>query len=130
MKHSDFFKALAVLGSCLLLLTVSCSKHDEIAFKGVVIDARQCTLTSSGTLPQVGYFVNLESPDSIGKPYSTDNATYPNVIILYEPDCRIYKNDHIKGAFYLDNKFSRTNCAIHWSDLDLPEGVFTSVSVE
>ncbi len=106
----------------------SCAKHDEISFRGTVIDARECS--ASYTEPNIGYVVQLQKPDSIGKPYDHNGNTYQNVVILYEPDRRIYKNDHIKGTFYLDNKYSRANCSLHWTDYDLPEGVFTSVSVD
>lgn len=127
MKHSACFKALFVFlaVSCLL---VSCRKHDEIPFRGTIIDIRECT--ASYLQPDLGYVVKLDTPDSIGKPYSLNGTTYKNAVILYDPPIRIFKNDHISGTFYLDDKYSRANCTIHWSDFDIPEGVFLDLTVE
>ena len=100
MKHFGYSKFIV---AAIMLLLASCTKHDEISFKGVVIDVRQCTMMSSGQLPVAGYFVHLESPDS---------------------------DDHIRGSFYLDDEYSHANCAYHWTDIQLPEGVFTTVSVD
>lgn len=128
MKHFGYSKFIV---AAIMLLLASCTKHDEISFKGVVIDVRQCTMMSSGQLPVAGYFVHLETPDSIGGSYTlNNNQTYNNVVVLYEPDCRIYRDDHIRGSFYLDNDYSHANCAYHWTDIQLPEGVFTTVSVD
>jgi hypothetical protein len=125
MKHFVFSKILFVAA---LMLLVSCEKHDEIAFTGTVIDTRECT--PSYLQPDLGYVVRLDSPDSIGQPYIINGVTHKNCVILYDPDCRIYKNDKISGTFYLDDKYSRANCSIHWTDFQLPEGVFISVTVD
>ena len=146
MKHLDFSKlkikksklkfchrtvcVSLILGSSFFILNLfsSCTKHDEIVFKGVIIDTRECTV--SYLKPDLGYVVKLDSPDSIGKPYTLNGTTYQNAVILYDPNCRLYKNDKISGTFYLDDKYSRANCTIHWTDFQLPEGVFLDVSVE
>ncbi len=131
MKHSVCFKlgTLLLLSSYLLLLT-SCSKHDEVDFKGEIIDTRECEL--SITRPNVGYLVQLSSPTDYGVTYTSQyGITYDNVVILYDPDCLLYLHDQIKGAFYLDSKYARVNCSVHWDDLDdIPMGVFTTVSVD
>ncbi len=122
MKRYVFFS--------LLLLLAACSKHDEVDFKGTIIDTRECTL--SYVRPDLGYLIQLSSPVQYGSSYTTQNGeTYDNVIILYDPDCLLYLNDKIEGSFYLDDEYSRANCSIHWNDLDdIPMGVFTSVSVD
>lgn len=112
----------------VLCLFTSCEDYEEIAFRGTVIDARECS--ASYAEPNIGYVVQLQKPDSIGKPYLLDGTTYENVVILYEPGRRIYKRDHIKGTFYLDDDYSRANCSLHWTDYDLPEGVFLDITVE
>lgn len=122
MKRYVFFS--------LLLLLAACSKHDEVDFKGTIIDTRECTL--SYVRPDLGYLIQLSSPAQYGSSYTSQNGeTYDNVIILYDPDCLLYLNDKIEGSFYLDDEYSRANCSIHWNDLDdIPMGVFTSVSVD
>lgn len=128
MKHSVCFKALLLLSSCLLLL-VSCTKRDEIDFTGVVIDTRQCT--ASYLKPNLGYLVELSKPSDAGDDYTTDDGVvHHNVVILYEPDRVIYKDDHLSGSFYFDDEYSDANCEIHWKDLKVPMGVFVSVSVD
>ena len=125
MKVKGIFVFLVL--SCLL---TSCAKHDEVDFKGEIIDTRECEL--SITRPNVGYLVQLSSPTDYGVTYTSQyGITYDNVVILYDPDCLIYLHDIIKGSFYLDSKYARANCSIHWDDLDdIPMGVFTTVSVD
>jgi hypothetical protein len=129
MKHSDYFKVLGLGLLAWSLLLASCSKKDEIAFRGTVVDAKICT--QSMAQPSFGYLVNLDSPDSIGHSYTTPTGvTFPNVVILYEPDRLIYKDDKIKGSFYFDDKYPRANCTVQWHDIDdIPIGVFTSLTV-
>lgn len=126
MKHLGYSKFIIV---AVLLLFASCKKHDEIAFKGTIIDTRTCN-SSFDSHQEAGFVINLTTPDSIGKPYTHNGVTYLNSVILYDPGCRLYKNDKVSGTFYLDDKYSRANCSIHWSDFDIPEGVFVDVSVE
>ena len=128
MKRLDCFKLLFF--SLSFLVCVACSKHDEIDFKGTIIDTRECTL--SLMRPDLGYLVELETPADYGSDYTLSNGTtYHNVVILYDPDCLLYLGDRIKGAFYLDDEYSRANCSVHWNDIDnIPIGVFTTVSVD
>lgn len=121
MKRYVFFS--------FLLLFVSCVKHDEIPFKGTIVDTRECN-ASFGQHQEAGFVVSLTTPDSIGKPYTHNGVTYSNAVILYDPGCRLYRNDKVSGTFYLDDKYSRANCSIHWSDFDIPEGVFIDLYVE
>lgn len=127
MKHLDFSK---IIVATVLLLFASCSKHDEIAFKGTIIDIRTCNSSFDIQHNDAGFVIDLTTPDSIGKPYTFNGVTYRNAVILYDPDCRLYKGDKLSGTFYLDDKYSRAHCSIHWSDFDIPEGVFVDVSVE
>ena len=120
----------SILGALLLLgLLASCVKHDEIPFSGTIVDVRECN-ASFGTVQDAGFVISLTSPDSIGQPYTHNGVTYPNAVILYDPGCRLYKDDKLSGSFYLDDKYSRANCSIHWNDLHLPEGVFLDIVVE
>ena len=143
MKHLDYsdktkgltgLKGLIVLTFSVFLsfstLLTSCSKYDEVDFAGIIIDTRKCTLFD--IRPNVGYLVQLSSPTDYGVTYTSQyGITYDNVVILYDPDCLLYLYDTIKGAFYLDSKYARANCSIHWDVLDdIPMGVFTVVSVD
>lgn len=127
MKHSACFKIITAL---TLLLATSCVKHDEVDFKGTVIDTRECTL--SYLKPDLGYLIQLDSPLEYGATYTSQyGTTYDNVVILYDPDCLLYLNDRLSGSFYLDEEYPRANCSMHWNDLDnIPVGVFTAVSVD
>jgi hypothetical protein len=126
MKRSVFSKSLLVIAAIMAL--VSCQKHPEIDFAGKVIDVRQCT--SAFMDNNIGYVVQLDYPDSIGGTIETDAGSASGIIVLYEPNRLIYVDDHIRGSFYLDDKYSRANCSLHYTDFDLPEGVFTKVSVD
>ena len=118
----------AVLPFLALLCLVSCHRADEIDFSGKVIEARHCSL--SYMEPSAAYLVQLDKPDSFGGTYIDSLGTHHNVVALYEAPCRIYCGDHIEGTFYLEENASRLYCSIHWTDLDLPSGVFTSVKVD
>lgn len=124
MKRSDCFK-MAALIACLL--AAGCVKHDEMEFKGKVIDIRQCNLSYLDQTP--GYVVQLEYPEGVGGSITEDGNTADNLVVLYEPDHHVMKDDVIHGRFYLDEKYSKVNCSVRW-DYDLPEGVFTKVVVE
>ncbi len=132
MKRFAFSKwSAGILPAIAAILgLISCSKTDEIDFRGTVVDVRECT--ASYVKPDYGYLVALTTPDSLGGVYTTDKGvTYHNVVILYAPDRLIYRDDPIRGTFYLDDQYSRANCSIHWNDIDnIPVGVFTSVSVD
>ena len=130
MKRFAFSKwSAGILPAIVILCLASCNKVDEIDFRGTVIDTRECT--ASYVKPDLGYLVALTTPDSLGGDYTTDNGvTHHNVVILYAPDRLVYRNDKLRGTFYLDDQYSRANCSIHWTDIDnIPIGVFTSLSV-
>lgn len=130
MKHSAFFKwSAGILPAIVILVLSSCTKVDEIDFRGTVIDARECT--ASYVKPDLGYLVQIASPDSIGGDYTTDDGIiHHNVVILYAPDRPLYRKDSIRGTFYFDDQYSQVNCSRHWFDIDnIPIGVFTSLSI-
>ena len=117
-----------MIAVAVLVAMTACQKHPEIDFAGKVIDIRQCT--GSYLDNNVGYVVQLEYPDSIGGTISTEAGTATGLIVLYEPDRVIRVDDRIHGSFYLDDKYSRANCSLHYTDYELPEGVFTRVNVD
>lgn len=72
------------------------------------------------------FLVALDNPSGIGGIYYDDT----NVVALYEPTRHIMYGDHIRGTFYLDDKYSKTTCEWHNTDYKLPEGVFTETVVD
>ena len=126
MKHYVFSRTLLALA--LVATAAACQKHPEIDFAGTVIDIRPCT--GSYLDNNVGYIVKLDYPDSIGGTITNDEGTATGLIVLYEPGRVIHLDNHIHGSFYLDDKYSKANCSLHYSELELPEGVFTRVSVD
>ena len=126
MKHSVCSKILILLTAALF---TGCIEHEEISFEGVVIGTRNCSASIMDN--NMGFFVKLFSPDSIGGTLtSTNGETIENVVVLYEPTRIIYVEDTIHGSFYLDDKYSRINGCIVYTDMDLPEGVFLRVAVD
>lgn len=129
MKRFVCFKNILPVLSISILLLTACSKHDEIDFSGVIIDTRECT--ASYLQPNLGFLVELSKPDDAGDDYTTqDGVVHHNVVILYDPDRVLYVNDHISGTFYFDDEYSDANCSIHWTDFDVPIGVFVDVTVD
>ena len=128
MKPSASFKFLPLLAATFCAVVLSCNKADEIDFCGTVIDTRECT--ADLLRPNLGYLVHLATPDSVGADYIVNGTTYHNVVILYDPDRVIYRGDKLRGTFYFDDQYDRANCSIHWTDFDVPVGVFTSVTVD
>ena len=132
MKPSACFntrpRRLLLLVPLLSLLFFSCKDYDEISFSGTIIDTRECNINY--LRPDLGYVIKLDSPDSIGGNYTLNGTVYNNCIVLYEPDRTLYRNDHLTGSFYLDDKYSRASCSIHWSDYSLPEGIFLDITFD
>jgi len=122
-------KHLLILAAAVMsLMATSCVEHEEIAFAGTVMDVLSCNGSFFDENP--GYIVKLDYPDSIGGTLTNESGTSSNLIVLYEPTCRIMVRDHIHGTFYVDDKYSRVNCSLHWDNIDLPEGVFMKVVVD
>ena len=123
MKHYVFFSLL------LAATLTSCAKHDEISFRGTVVNIEYCA--SQDIQSNAGFYTALETPEATGATFIFGNDTFQNVVILYEPGTRIQHGNRMSGKFYLDNNYSRTNCSLHiHADDYLPQGVFTKVNVD
>ena len=119
--------AIALATACMTLM--SCVEHEEVAFDGIVVGGRNCSPTLFDQ--NMGYIIQLTYPQDVGGSITNENGQkMENLVVLYEPDRLIRVDDHIRGSFYLDDKYSRANCALHYSEIDLPEGVFTQVRVD
>lgn len=123
MKHCVCFSLL------LMVLFVSCVKHDEISFSGTVVNIEYCATQEIQS--NAGFYTALETPEGTGATFIYGADTFHNVVVLYEPGRQIQHGSHISGKFYLDDNYSRTNCNLHISaDEYLPQGVFTKVYVD
>lgn len=122
-------KAIKMTVVVLALLATACTKHEEYEFAGRVLWVRDCT--ASYLDANAGYVVQLDYPEGIGADITNEQGdVLKNLIVLYEPTSRVYVDDKIHGKFYLDDKYSRSNCHLHYSDYELPEGVFTKTVVD
>lgn len=123
MKHCVCFSLLAIV------LLFSCAKHEEISFSGTVVNIEYCA--TQDIQSNAGFYTALETPAGTGGTFIFGADTFQNVVILYEPGRQIKHGNHISGKFYLDDKYSKTNCNIHIAaDDNLPQGVFTKVYVD
>ena len=113
----------------LALMATSCAKHEEISFSGTVVNIEYCA--TQDITSNAGFYTALESPAGTGATFILGADTFQNVVVLYEPGTRLQHGNHISGKFYLDDKYSRSNCTLHITADDyLPQGVFTKVYVD
>ena len=114
---------LPIAFACCLL--AACSNYDDFEFTGTVVDYEMCNGIS-----ELGYVVSLSAPDTIGGTYLTsEGKTATNAVVIYGSDRMLKQEDHIKGRIYLDPNYSKTTCNFHYTDRDVPEAVFTELSV-
>lgn len=124
MKRYVFFSLMMAA-----LLLSGCKKYEELEFSGKVLWVRNCT--ASYLDYNAGFVVQLDYPEGVGADITDDaGQKMENIIVLYEPTCRIYVDDKIHGTFYVDDTYSRGNCELHYNDYELPEGVFTKTVVD
>ena len=94
----------ALIFPIIFLLFASCKNYDDFEFTGTVVDYEMCN-----GLSDLGYAINLESPDTIGGTYKTrDSVIYNNVIIVYGADRLLKSQSHISGRIYMDHNYSKT----------------------
>jgi hypothetical protein len=127
-KNSRPHLAVTLYGVLLtaVIMLSGCVKHEEIEFSGTVVDIRSCSSLELSMDQNPAFLVALDKPVGIGGVYYDDT----NVVALYEPTRHIMYGDHIRGSFYLDDKYSKTTCEWHNTDYKLPEGVFTETIVD
>lgn len=123
MKTSSIFQFSILF---LVVLLSSCVKHDDFDITGTVVDYEECN-----GIMEMGYAVELSSPDSIGGDYTThDHQTFHNVVVVYGADRILKENSKISGRIYIDNNYSESTCNYHYRDRDVPEAVFTKLQVD
>lgn len=119
-----YFIMIAVM---LCGIMTSCRDYDDFDFEGTVVGYRYCS--SIGSVQDLGYFVKLDSPDSVGGSVEINGVKMDNVLVVYQSDRMLRNLDHIHGRLYLEPKYSKANCSVHATDVDkdLPEAVFTKI---
>lgn len=115
-----------LLAVIITIFAASCVKHDDFEITGTVVDYEECN-----GLYEMGYAIELSSPDSIGGEYTThDGEKYNNVVVVFGADVVLKHNSRISGRIYIDNNYSASTCIRHYTDRDVPEAVFTKLTVE
>ncbi len=108
----------------LAALAVSCDNYEDFEFSGQVVYYEECTQA-----PNLGYIIVLDSPDSVGGPYVVDGVTlFNNAVVVYGADRLLAEGDRVKGRIYLDPKYSKTECWIHYNR-EAVEARFTKLEI-
>lgn len=103
------------------MTAASCNSDvDEFKFTGRVVGARMCSSS------QLGYIIDIITPDSIGKSVTIDGIQYKNAVIGYRASRMLYSDDTIVAVGYVTKSYSNLNCMGDIS-LGLPEVVLLSV---
>ncbi|MBQ6069706.1 MAG: hypothetical protein IJK84_09395 [Bacteroidales bacterium] len=110
------------------LLLCGCGKPDNVFdFSGTMVDYKDCMMqTTSISEWDYGMVISLDTPDSIGKPYTAYDGSYDNCVVLYRTRSRFKIGDKVEGSMYLDDDYSKAYCQYHYQH-DLPEGVCYSL---
>ncbi len=126
MRH---FAAKLSLALLTLTLVTACVKHDEIDFEGSLVYIQPCSLNH--VRPVAGYLVELDKPQDVGRDINFQGKEYKNAVMLFDPDRILQEGDRLRGTFYFDDDASRMYCDFNnLNDIDIPQGIFLSVSVD
>lgn len=114
-------KKILFLALAASMLAVACNRDiDEFRFTGKVVGGKMCSSS------QIGYVINILSPDSIGKAYTGADGTYSNAVMAYRASRLLKDGDTIYGVAYLTESYAALNC-FGIIDNDLPEVILLSV---
>lgn len=105
----------------LLLLLGSCNNDiDEFKFTGHIVGADMCSTS------QIGYIVDILSPDSLGEEATIGGAKYPHVVMCYRASRILHQGDTISAVGYFTESYAKLNCFGN-IDRGLPEVILLSV---
>lgn len=108
----------------LVLLTTACNRDiDEFSFKGHVVGADMCSSS------QIGYIIDIISPDSLGKQATIGGTEYNHLVMCYRASRKLYKDDTINAIGYFTESYARLNC-FGIINQGLPEVILLSVDEE
>jgi len=124
-----YMKKLVLTLVIMPMLLIGCGKPDNVFdFSGTMVDYLDCTMQNVSISEwDYGMVLALDTPDSIGKPYTDPyGEKFQNCVILYRTKSRFRIGDKVEGTMYLDDNYSKAYCQFHY-DLDLPEAVCYSL---
>jgi len=105
-------------------MAVACNRDiDEFKFTGRVIGGEMCSSS------QIGYIVDILSPDSIGASYTNSYGTSNNAVMAYKSPRLLKAGDTIHGVAYSTESYAALNC-FGIIDNGLPEVILLSVDEE
>lgn len=114
-------RATALLLSCLAISLVSCNSDiDEFKFTGRIVGADQCSSS------QIGYIIDILSPDSLGKQGTIGGTKYDHLVMGYRASRILQYGDTINAVGYFTESYAALNCFIN-IDHGLPEVILLSV---
>ncbi|MBP5547971.1 MAG: hypothetical protein J6X58_03645 [Bacteroidales bacterium] len=103
------------------LLFAACNNDiDEFRFKGHVVGAEMCSSS------QIGYVIDILSPDSIGGEILLDGATYRNAVMGYKASRILHQGDTFYGVAHFTESYAALNC-FGLINNNLPEVILLSV---
>ena len=112
--------ALALL-PFLAILAMSCNNDiEEFRFTGTVVGAEMCSST------QIGYIINIITPDSLGKQDYVGGKRYEHLVMGYRASRILYQGDTINAVGYFTESYAVLNCLTD-NGHDLPEVILLSV---
>lgn len=90
---------------CLPLLLASCNSDiDEFKFTGRVVGADMCSSS------QIGYIVDIISPDGLGEEYTLGGTKYSHTVMAYRASRILQQGDTFSAVGYFTESYAALNC--------------------
>ena len=103
------------------MLLGACNRDiEEFRFTGHVVGAEMCSSS------QLGYVIDIFTPDSIGNRYSSADGTFEHAVMGYKSPKLLHHGDTISGVAYFTESYAALNC-FGIIDNNLPEIILLSV---
>ncbi|MBQ6097572.1 MAG: hypothetical protein IKR79_02495 [Bacteroidales bacterium] len=114
-------KKTILLALATALLATACNSDiDEFSFSGRVIGGEMCSSS------QLGYVIDIFSPDSIGSSFTGVSGTSHNAVMAYKSPRLLKAGDTIYGVAYSTESYAALNC-FGIIDNGLPEVILLSI---
>ena len=98
-------KIAIALIPCLFMLLAACNNDiEEFKFTGHVVGADMCSSS------QIGYIVDIISPDSLGDEATIGSAKYSHVVMCYRAPRILHQGDSINAIGYFTQSYAKLNC--------------------
>lgn len=93
---------------------------DEFKFTGRVVGSDMCSSS------QIGYMIDVISPDDIGMEYTLGGTKYKHLLMCYRPSRILHYGDTVNAVGYFTDSYAKLNCFAN-IDHGLPEVILLSV---